>query len=108
MCCSRELWDTELARNDVDYLEEREDGWAASVSVILTLLSTRSGARDHMHDETGSGQAEKQGSNEAALAQAEFRAVESARRRLAKRFAPSINSRTMASIEMQCKKRRVM
>ena len=48
----RAAWTTEVASSEVDFVEERADGWAASVSVIVSLLSTASAPHAHMHDET--------------------------------------------------------
>lgn len=122
----RDAWDTALARSDVDYAEERPnadggapppgaggDGagggaaadnkcglWAAGVSVVFSLYSLHAGrAPEHMHDETGSGQSEAQPSRAAAVEVAEAKAIEGARRRLAKRFANNLDNQLLAVLE---------
>lgn len=113
----RDAWDTELTSSAVDFAEERDAdgratgrGWAASVSVIFSLFSLQDGGTitsTHMHDETGSGQSEGQPSRARAIECAEGKAIESARRRLAKRFALSIDTKLLAAIEAQVGKGQV-
>ena len=107
----RPCWTTALRSREVDFVVLRADGWAASVSVILALHRTdeftgqdaqashAQASKTHMHDETGSGSCEKQPEQAVAIAIAEQRAMDSARRRLAKRFAHSIDRQQLAAIE---------
>ena len=46
-------WTTKLKQQETDFTEQRGDGWAASVSVVLSLLKvdTQTGAQELMHDE---------------------------------------------------------
>ena len=107
----RDAWDTELSRSEVDFAEpeERPDvvggsgtTWTASVSVVFSLMALHpDAAPEHMHDETGSGQSQKQPSRSAAIELAEARAIESARRRLAKRFALNLDNSLLLAIEAQ-------
>jgi hypothetical protein len=100
-------WDVRLARSEVDYVEERPEGWAASVSVVASLqLLDPTAESAHMHDETGSGRADAQPTADDATAVAEGRALESARRRLAKRFATSLDTQLLAVIERQANPKR--
>lgn len=116
-------WTTEVCRRDIDYVETREDGCAASVSVVLSLYRTeghlRTATRESdalrllhpklmgparatdMHDETGTGRVEKVSQEEAAIEQAAKYAVESARHRLAKRFAAALGQELLGAIEKQ-------
>jgi len=94
----RPSWKTAVSSRDVDFVELRDDGWAASVSIILALHRTDE-EETHMHDETGSGSCDKQPEEAGALAVATQRAMDSARRRLAKRFAHSLDRQQMAAIE---------
>ena len=84
-CGGCDSWSTNLEHQETDFLEERSDGWAASVSVIVAL---RNSEGRHMHDETGSGRVDKAPDADTAEVQAAERAVQSARHRLAKRAPP--------------------
>ena len=96
-CGGQGGWTTKVSANEVDFVECQESGWAACVSVILSLYS---GAESHhRHDETGSGRVERQPCKEAALCLAEQRAVQSARRRLAKRYANALPPGVLETIE---------
>ncbi len=107
----RNAWDTVLSRSDVDFAEERSEAaaggsstitWAAGVSVVFSLMGLHADCRpEHMHDETGSGQSERQPTRAAAIELAEAKAIESARRRLAKRFAICLDNQLLSVIEKQ-------
>ena len=99
-CGGRASWSTEMTLSEIDFAEERDNGWAACVSIIMSLFAVDAdNTRTHMHDETGTGRADQQASELAASTLAEERAISSARRRLAKRFAHSIDRQTLAAIE---------
>jgi hypothetical protein len=104
--CGAQQWRTEVSTEEIDYTEQRADGaWSASVSVVVTLVRSVRGCAEEedMHDETGSGRAV--GADEAAaIAAAQQRAVVCARRRLAKRFAHSLEPARLAEIARQATK----
>ena len=97
--CGSGSWQENVLSSEVDFTEQLGDGWTASVSVVLSLSA--SAQQMHMHDETGSGRAERMSSEAAALTAAQDRAIECARRRLAKRFATSLSRQVMWEIERQ-------
>ena len=105
--CGQGRWTTKVSASEVDYAERRESGWAASVSVILSLYGQDGqGEQQHRHDETGSGRVDGQPCESTALALAEQRSVESARRRLAKRYANALDRGVLENIERTIRSRR--
>ena len=101
------FWRLNIERQDVDFTEARADGtWAASVSLVLSLSrvlpSTSNSTKEtlsFMHDEVGSGHAQGLQDEESATRTAKRVAFSSARRRLAKRFAHSLDPHLLAEIE---------
>lgn len=103
-CGGASAWDARTASLEVDYVEQRGNGtWAASVSVVLSLVQFVDEAltTKHMHDETGSGHVEGMPTESAAVETAERLAISSALRRLAKRFALSFSNEMLAAISRQ-------
>ena len=99
-CGGAGMWTTRVSRHDVDFVEERDDGWAASVSIVLSLLRRDASMEvHHMHDETGSGRVERAADADAAEQLALTRATTSARKRLAKRFAVALGQAALGAIE---------
>ena len=94
--CGQDSWSTQVARQEVDFVEQRPNGWAASVSVVLSLLSTDGG---HMHDEVGSGHVDGAEDSNAAQQHAFAKAIASASKRLAKRFASALGQAKLGAIE---------
>ena len=97
------LWAEEVQREEVDFVEEQEGGFAASVSVVLSLVRSDDGG--HMHDETGSGREQPwrnpDPSPDAATAtqRARVRALACARKRLAGRFWRSLDANVQRAVE---------
>ena len=89
-------WSTAINRQDLDFVEERPSGFAASISIVLSLLREDGSP---WHDETGSGQSQCAASTDAAQELALARAAASARKRLAKRFACSLGQVVLGEIE---------
>ena len=94
-------WTTKLKQQETDFTEQRGDGWAASVSVVLSLLKvdTQTGAQELMHDEVGSGRAERASDAAAAEEEALKAAVACGRKRLGKRFAVALGGEILGAIE---------
>ena len=99
------MWRLDIKQRDVDYVEERSDGkWQASVSLVLSLsradaaslCSANGPSVSFMHDEVGSGRADGHPDEASATCEAERAAHTSARRRLAKRFAHSLDPHLLA------------
>ena len=102
------MWRLDIKQRDVDYVEERSDGkWQASVSLVLSLsradaaslCSANGPSVSFMHDEVGSGHADGHPDEASATCEAERAAHTSARRRLAKRFAHSLDPHLLAELE---------
>ena len=78
-CGGAGAWMTACSRQDVDYIEERSDGWAACVSIVLSLLQADGTL---MHDEVGTGRVERVAVAEEAQQLALDKASACARKRL--------------------------
>ena len=96
-CGGAGAWMTACSRQDVDYIEERSDGWAACVSIVLSLLQADGTL---MHDEVGTGRVERVAVAEEAQQLALDKASACARKRLAKRFAVALGP-ALGAIEKQ-------
>lgn len=98
-------WTVSVSLREVDFVEQRQsDGkWNASISIVLSLLRIvdEIGTETHAHDETGTGRAEGLPSRQQAEELADRRAKASALRRLAKRFALSLEPAVLAAIDRQ-------
>ena len=103
VCGGSEGWTTIVNSRDVDYVEQRpaDGSYVASVSVVLSLVKITDalGTQLFMHDETGTGRVEGLASEADAEELATRRAVASARRRLAKRFAISLDGSLLSEID---------
>ena len=99
-CGGSEGWTTVVAARDVDFTEQDTNGtWSASISIVLSLLRyTGADTTEHSHDETGTGRVDGMPSEDAAIETAEQRAISNATRRLAKRFAISLDPNVIAAI----------
>ena len=94
--CPGGAWTLSVSSSEVDYIEETSDGFfEASVSVVMSLQNDG----QHMHDEIGSGRVQGEASADAARSNALSRATASARKRLAKRFAGSLEPEVLGAIE---------
>ena len=101
VCGGAEAWSTIVKWRDVDYTSAADGAYAASVSVVLSLVKITDalGTQLFMHDETGTGRVEGSASETDAQELAFRRAVASARRRLAKRFAISLDGSLLSEID---------
>ena len=97
-CGGEGTWMLSCTRQDVDFLEERCDGWACCISVVMSLYRADGSL---MHDEVGSGRVDKMHVAEEAQQLALERASAGGRKRLAKLFSVALGNHVLGAISKQ-------